>query len=202
MNASGGTHGMNGAARNVRAATVADLKQVRAQLVAAIDASPFYSARFKSHEKSRFTEAYLRTLLAADPWHVAVATDGGSIAGFVITTPEFGTLWSPWVYIDPASRAKALGVSLIRFMIRHWDNGRFHKIACYVRPENQAALAIFAHFGFAKTALLKAHIFGEDYWLLERPLTRTAADYDSGIRSSRLRSLCLRLGDMFGRAAR
>jgi L-amino acid N-acyltransferase YncA len=190
---------MEPSSRSVRAATPADLQNVRAQLWEAIDASPYYSERFKAHEKSRFGIPYLRALIAADPWHVAVVQQSSQIAGFAISTPELGTLWSSWTYVAPQFRAQALGVYLTRTMIRHWDNGRFHKIACLVRPDNRVTLSLVAHFGFSKMALLKQHIFGEDYWLLERPLNKSIEGYDNGISMSRLRLLRLKIGDVIGR---
>jgi hypothetical protein len=41
-------------------------------LCEAIDTSPYYSAQFKAHEKSRLGTSYLRALIAVDPWHVAI----------------------------------------------------------------------------------------------------------------------------------
>jgi len=190
----------NASTSTVRAARPRELKRVRALLAEAIDASPYYGNAFKRHEKSRFSEGYLRALLAADPWHVALAVQGPEIAGFVLTTPEYGTLWSPWVYVAPQHQTRALGILLIRFMIRHWDNGRFHKIACHVRPDNRTARAVFRHFGFAEIALLKQNTFGEDVLLLERPLNKSESGYDDGVRLGRLHLLGLRIGDLFGRS--
>jgi RimJ/RimL family protein N-acetyltransferase len=162
-------------------AQATDLRQVRATLAEAIDTSPFYSKRFKAHEKRRLDEVFLRTLVAVDPWHVALACSGRDIGGVILTVPEFGTLWSPWIYIAPAFRTQALGLAMIRRMLRHWDNGRFHKIACYVRPENKAARAVFARFGFSEIAHLRNHMFGEDYLLFEKPLNKVTDGYDEGL---------------------
>lgn len=183
----------------VQPARHADLKQIRAKIAEAIDASPYYNDRFKAHEKSRLDDIFLRTLIAIDPWHIALARNGTAIAGFIITVPEFGNLWSPWVYVAPEARAKALGLSMIRYMIRHWDNGRFHKISCYVRPDNHAARAVFSRFDFVEIALLKNHVFGEDYYLLERPLNKIADGYDSGLQLNRPQRLRVRLASMHAR---
>jgi L-amino acid N-acyltransferase YncA len=120
------------------------------------------------------------------------------MVGVLITMPEFGTLWAPWVYIEPGHRAKALGLSMIRTMIKHWDHGRFHKIACHVRPENRLARLVFRRVGFAEVALLSKHAFGEDILLLERPLEKTAPGYDTGLSLTRGQRLKLALGRLSG----
>jgi RimJ/RimL family protein N-acetyltransferase len=170
----------------------ADVRRIRATLAEAIDSSPYYGERFKTQEKRRFDEGFLRTLIAVDPWHLALAYKGEAVAGLIVTIPEFGNLWSPWIYIAPAFRAQALGLTMIRAMLRHWDHGRFHKISCYVRPENRAARTVFSRFGFAETTCLQNHIFGEDFLLLERPLTKVTEGYDDGVRVSRAERLRIR----------
>lgn len=173
-----------------------DVRRIRATLVEPIDSSPYYGERFKRQEKSRFDERFLRTLIAVDPWHLALARKGDAVAGLIVTIPEFGNLWSPWIYIAPAFRAQALGLTMIRTMVRHWDHGRFHKISCYVRPENTTARTVFSRFGFAETACLKNHIFGADYLLLERPLTKVTDGYDDGVRIGRAERLRIRWAAM------
>jgi RimJ/RimL family protein N-acetyltransferase len=170
----------------------ADVRRIRATLAEAIDSSPYYGERFKTQEKRRFDEGFLRTLIAIDPWHLALACKGEAVAGLIVTIPEFGNLWSPWIYIAPTFRAQALGLTMIRAMLRHWDHGRFHKISCYVRPENRTARTVFSRFGFAETACLMNHIFGEDFLLLERPLTKVTEGYDDGVRLSRAERLRIR----------
>jgi RimJ/RimL family protein N-acetyltransferase len=187
----------------VRPASAADLLHVRAILIEAIDTSPFYGTQFKAHEKRRLDDLFLRTLIAVDPWHVALSFSGQEIAGVILTVPEFGTLWSPWIYIAPAFRTQGLGLAMIRRMLRHWDNGRFHKIACYVRPENKAARAVFTRFGFAEIAHLRNHMFGEDYLLFERPLNKVTDGYDDGLwldRGERWRVWLATLPGRFGQA--
>ena len=95
-----------------RPARPSDVKRVAALLAQAIDTSPFYGERFKQNEKRRLDERLLRTLIAIDPWHVALAWRDGEIAAIAITLPEFGTLWSPWIYVVPGGRSQALGLSM------------------------------------------------------------------------------------------
>jgi RimJ/RimL family protein N-acetyltransferase len=187
------------AADVLQPARPADARRVRAVLAEAIDASPYYDARFKANEKRRLDETFLRSLIAIDPWHIALLWRDGEIAGLVLTIPEYGTLWSPWIYVAPQFRTEALGLTMIRVMLRHWDHGRFHKIACYVRPDNRVAKTVFARFGFAQVAHLKSHLFGEDYLLLERPLTKTTAGYDDGVRLSRVERWKIRWAILRGR---
>ena len=182
-----------------RPARPSDVKRVAALLAQAIDTSPFYGERFKQNEKRRLDERLLRTLIAIDPWHVALAWRDGEIAALTITIPEFGTLWSPWIYVVPGGRSQALGLSMIRFMKRHWDNGRFHKVACYVRPDNETAQKVFSHFGFERIAHLKDHLFGEDYLLYELPLTKVTEGYDNGLAVGRAMRLRIRWQEMMAR---
>jgi ribosomal protein S18 acetylase RimI-like enzyme len=182
----------------VRPARPRELDRVRELLIEAIDYSVYYSEAFKAYERKRFDAGYLRALTAADPWYVAVLDHGTHVAGVVVMVPEFGTLWSPWIYMSPKFQKRAMGIHLVRTMIRHWENGRFHKLACYVRPENETAMLMLEHFGFTKAALLKRHMFGEDYWLLERPLNKVTSEYDTGVRVSRLHLLKLKLADAVG----
>ena len=188
-----------GAGRTMRPATPADIKLIRAHICEAIDESPFYNAQFKAHEKARLNEDFLLALISADPWFVPVIIYKGDFAGFIVSTPELGVLWAVWVYISPRFRQTAIALTSIGFLVRHWDNGRFHKISCFVRPENERSVAVMTHFGFERTALLRSHIFGQDYLLLERPLTKAGDSYDGQIGFGRINTLRRKLRYAFGK---
>ena len=175
-----------GAGRTMRPATPADIKQIRALICEAIDESPFYNAEFKAHEKARLNEGFLLALIAADPWFLPVILYKNEFAGFIISTPELGVLWAVWVYISPRFRQTAIALTSIGFLVRHWDNGRFHKISCFVRPENTRSEAVMTHFGFVRTVLLRHHIFGQDYLLLERPLNKATDGYHAPLAFGRI----------------
>jgi RimJ/RimL family protein N-acetyltransferase len=181
------------AGRSIRPAAPADIPMIRAYLAEAIDSSPFYNDAFKAHEKARFSADFLLALISADPWYVPIIHYKGEVAGFGISTPEFGVLWATWIYISPKFRRTGIALAAIGMLVRRWDNGRFHKISCYVRSDNTRSEAVMAHFGFVRTALLRAHLFGQDYWLMERPLNKTVAGYADDIRLGRLRLMKLRL---------
>ncbi len=189
-----------GAGRTMRPATPADIKQIRALICEAIDESPFYNAQFKAHEKVRLNEDFLLALISADPWFVPVILYKGEFAGFIVSTPELGVLWAVWVYISPRFRQTAIALTSIGFLVRHWDNGRFHKISCFVRPENTRSEAVMTHFGFERTALLRNHIFGQDYLLLERPLNKTRDGYDPPLAFGRINALRRKLRHVLSRA--
>lgn len=176
----------------VRAATMADVNLIHSRLMEAIETSPFYLEEFKEFEKKRMGKRYLRTLIAADPYHVMVILADDKPAGFMISSPQYGTLWLHWSYIFPEMRRVSLALMGLRALIAHYDNGRFHKIATYTKHGNPA-VALLKRFKFDLTCELKTHIFGEDYLLYELPLTKTEEGYDTGTGLGRLGRLKARL---------
>jgi ribosomal protein S18 acetylase RimI-like enzyme len=177
----------------LRAATASDLCWIRQRLHEAIDSSPHYGPRFKDYEKQRYSKAFLRALLATDPWHLAVAEHKGAPAGLVVTLPDLGTLWSSWIYTFPEFRRSIVGLVMMREALAHFDNGKFHKVCCYAKPDNSAARTLFKRYGFREVALLKRHVLGEDFVLLEYDYNKITDDYDSGVSISKLERLRARV---------
>ena len=68
----------------------------------------------------------------------------------------------------------------------HWDGTRFHKAFTFVRPENEVALALLRRYGYAQTCILRQHIFGQDYAVLEKFYSKATERYDSGMAMGRL----------------
>lgn len=182
-----------------RAATAEDLELIHAELMNVIDESPHYNAEFKAWEKARLTKSYLRMLQRQDPWHVMALLSEGKVGGALISGPEFGAIFRYWSWIFPAFRQTRLGMHGMRAFDEHFDNGKFHKAYTFVRPENEVALALLRRYGYSETCVLKNHIFGQDYCVMERPYTKVTEGYDQGVGTGRLGRIVGRLNELLGR---
>jgi RimJ/RimL family protein N-acetyltransferase len=182
-----------------RAATVDDLDLIHRELMNVIDESPHYNPEFKAWEKARLTKSYLRMLQRQDPWHVMALLSEGKVGGALISGPEYGAVFRYWSWIFPAFRQTRLGMHGMRAFDEHFDNGKFHKADTFVRPENEVALALLRRYGYGETAVLRNHIFGQDYCLMEKPYTKVIEGYDHGVGTGRLGRLVGRLNGLLGR---
>jgi len=182
-----------------RAATPADLDIIHRELMAVIDESPHYNALFKEHEKARLTKGYLRALQRVDPFHVIVLTADGEPGGGLISGPETGAIFRYWSWIFPSHRHTRLGLHGMRIFDEHWDNGKFHKAFTWVRPENEVALALLRRYGYVETTVLKQHIFGQDYCVMEKPYTKVTEGYDHGVGVGRLGRIISKVNALLGR---
>jgi len=182
-----------------RAATAADLEIIHRELMNVIDESPHYNAEFKAWEKARLTKSYLRMLQRQDPWHVMALVTEGQVGGALISGPEFGAIFRYWSWIFPAYRKTRLGMHGMRAFDEHFDNGKFHKAYTFVRPENEVALALLRRYGYVETTVLKSHIFGQDYCVVEKPYTKVTEGYDHGVGVGRLGRIVVKLNELLGR---
>jgi RimJ/RimL family protein N-acetyltransferase len=182
-----------------RAATADDLDLIHTELMNVIDESPHYNAEFKAWEKARITKSYLKMLQRQDPWHVIALVSEGKVGGALISGPEYGAIFRYWSWIFPAFRQTRLGMHGMRAFDEHFDNGKFHKAYTFVRPENEVALALLRRYGYAETGVLKNHIFGQDYCVMEKPYTKVVEGYDHGVGEGRIGRLIGAVNRLIGR---
>ena len=182
-----------------RAATADDLDLIHRELMNVIDESPHYNAQFKAWEKARLTLSYLRMLQRQDPWHVIALVSEGKVGGALISGPEYGAIFRYWSWIFPAFRQTRLGMHGMRAFDEHFDNGKFHKAYTFVRPENEVALALLRRYGYAETCVLRNHIFGQDYCVMEKPYTKVTDGYDHGVGTGRLGKIIQTVNGLLGR---
>lgn len=182
-----------------RPAAAEDLELVHRELLAVVDESPHYNAEFKAWEKSRLTKGFLKTLQKQDPWHVMCLVSGGKVGGALISGPEFGAVFRYWSWIFPPFRQTRLGMHGMRAFDEHFDNGKFHKAFTFVRPENEVALALLRRYGYDVTCVLKNHIFGQDYCVVEKPYTKLTEGYDHGMGMGRLGKIVETINGLLGR---
>ena len=182
-----------------RAATAEDLDIIHRELMAVIDESPHYNAEFKAWEKARLTKSYLRMLQRQDPWHVMSLLSEGKVGGALVSGPEYGAIFRYWSWIFPDFRRTRLVMHGMRAFDEHFDNGRFHKAYTFVRPENEVALALLRRYGYVETTVLRQHIFGQDYCVMEKPYTKLTEGYDHGVGTGRLGRMVGRLNELLGR---
>ena len=182
-----------------RAATADDLPLIHRALMDVIDESPHYNAEFKAWEKARLTKSYLRMLQRQDPWHVMSLLSEGKVGGALISGPEYGAIFRYWSWIFPDFRRTRLGMHGMRAFDEHFDNGWFHKAYTFVRPENEVALALLRRYGYVETTVLRQHIFGQDYCVMEKPYTKLTEGYDHGVGTGRLGRMVGRLNELLGR---
>ena len=102
-------------------------------------------------------EGSWRALLSEneDRWLTLVAERGGDLAGFCsVATPsrdpdadgrtaEVGAL-----YVDPDHWRQGAGGAMLTTALEELDRRRFRDMILWVLPENRAALAFYARFGF------------------------------------------------------
>jgi RimJ/RimL family protein N-acetyltransferase len=184
---------------SARPATADDLEIIHRELMAVIDASPHYNDEFKAYEKGRLTRGYLDVLQRHDPWHVISLVENGDVGGALISGPEFGAVFRYWSWVFPSHRKGRLAMHGMRVFDEHFDNGRFHKAYTFVRPENEVALALLRRYGYEQACVLRNHLFGQDYAVMERQYTKLEPGYDHGIGPGRLGRFVKLVGGLVGR---
>jgi len=181
-----------------RAASGADIDVIHRELMAVIEESPHYNDTFKAHESGRISKGFLKALQDVDPRHVIVLTADGEPGGGLVSSPEYGAIFRMWSWIFPSHRQTRLGLHGMRIFDEVWNNGKFHKAYTWVRPENEVALALLRRYGYEQTAILKQHLFGQDYAVMEKSYTKVTEGYDTGM-GGRIDQLKRRVNALVGR---
>ena len=184
----------------IRAATPADIDLIHRELMDVIATSEHYNDLFKAHEMGRLDKTFLKNLIAIDPWHIMIMITEGVPGGAMVSGPEFGAIFRYWSWVFPSHRNTKAGMFGMRAFDEHWDNGRFHKVYTYVRPENAVARMLLKRYDYQETSLLKQHIFGQDYLLIEKFYNKVTPGYDRGVNIGRLDRVKQRLKGLVGAA--
>jgi RimJ/RimL family protein N-acetyltransferase len=163
-------------------ARLSDVPLIHRMIQDAIRETPLYSDEFKVFESRRFNRAFLRTLIDADPAYAFFVKDeSGENAGFMLSGPEYGVLFLYWSYLIPRFRRGTLAMRSMRDFVAYWDNGRFHKIVAFVRPDNRSPRLLMRRNKYTESVLLKQQLFGQDYIMCERMLNKVVEGYDQGL---------------------
>jgi ribosomal protein S18 acetylase RimI-like enzyme len=174
-------------------ATTNDIDWIWRHVHQAIDELPFYNDDFKAFEKARMNKNFLHALINYNPHHIIVARVNGERAGFTMSGPDNGTLFLYWSYVLPEFRKSRVLMKGKKLLIDTFENSEFHKIATFTRPENRVAIIMLKRFGWTEAAHLKSHIFGQDYFVFEKPLNKVTEGYRPFIVKGRMGRLKDRL---------
>ena len=117
-----------------------------------------------------YTRRQLRYLLTKAHSTVLVETTNTLVRGFIIILYRRGTTVAgiETINVDPAHRKKGIGLRLLSTTEEHLRKKGIHKIRLEVSTTNHAALKLYEHAGFKKTALLK------NYYLYDHDDSRDA----------------------------
>lgn len=166
------------ASRVLQPVTLEDVGVLHAMVMAAIDEALGDVPAFRAREQARFDKGYLRALVAADPGYALFAVrPDGTRAGFILSQPDQGAIVLTWCYVLPAHRKGAFALRCMMDYVRRWNNGRFHKVVTYTRPENKVIRSLMKYGGFREVAVLQQHMYGQDVVLSEHMLTKAVDGY-------------------------
>ncbi len=181
-----------------RPARRSEIAVVHARLQTLVAELPGFTPEFRQFERQRMSKLFLTYLHSLDENYIRLCMAGDTIAGFMISGPEYGTLWQYWSALFPELREPHMPLAFMRLYIEHWDNGRFHKIANITTANNRPAIAVLKRFRFEQVAGLQRHVMGQDFVLFERPLNKTVEGYDRGLQLPRSTRLANRIRCMTG----
>ncbi len=177
-----------------RPARRSEISGVHARLQALIAELPGFTPEFRQFERQRMSKLFLANLHSLDENYIRLCMAGDGNVGFMISGPEYGTLWQYWSALFPEVREPHMPLAFMRLYIEHWDNGRFHKISLFTTSGNRAAQAMVKRFGFEHKCDLPNHVMGQDFMMFERSLNKVVPGYDHGTsvgRTTRLKNRML-----------
>jgi hypothetical protein len=167
--------------------------------MAVIDESPHYNALFKEHEKDRLTKGFLRALQRVDPFHVIVLTVDDVPGGGLISGPETGAIFRYWSWIfprtaRPVSACTACGCSTSTGTTA---SSTRPSPSCGRRTRSPSPCS--AATATSRRLLLRQHIFGQDYVVMEKFYTKVTEGYDRGMSMGRIARFKARVDTLLGR---
>ena len=146
-----------------RAARETDAMAVRLILINAVARHPHFNQGARESTLRTFGLAQLEVLTRQDPTGLILAEVDGEIGGFAILMDDCGTLYVPWVCVDPAVRARGLGPLLYQAVFAEARRRGYPKVWGVSLSQSRSILRHLTRVGGNIVGEMKNHWNGQDY---------------------------------------
>lgn len=152
----------------IREATPLEYKKLAAVIRAVINSTP----RFSDHiEVRRWTQPFVKSLLANPAYLILVAEIQQELVGFVIGSILAGVYSLEWIGVLPIHKKRGIGRKLIEHLEIILSQRKVQKIWCTTLDEGHQRHAFFRKVGFRKVCQLGPHWYGYNCSLWQKFLS-------------------------------